>query len=77
MDKTKLALQIAQADIRKVDSELLLMRLKVASHEGVAAIVREFDALMVKRRCEVLPSHRDRRSMYAPMDKMLSTYSHK
>jgi hypothetical protein len=77
MDTTKLALQIAQADISLSERDSMLMRLKVASHVGVAKIVREFEAAMAKRRAEVLPSYRNRGSMYAPMDKMLSTFSHK
>ena len=77
MDKIKLGIQIAEADLKFIDRDFLLTRLKVASHEGVAAIVRDFEAAMVKRRAELLPSHRGRGSMYAPMDKMLSKFSHK
>jgi hypothetical protein len=77
MDKCKLQSHIVESDLKLADQNFLLLRLKVASHEGVAAIVRDFEQLMVKRRAEVLPSHRGRVGMYAPMDKMLSTYSHK
>jgi hypothetical protein len=58
MNREKLAEQIAGADIPTGDKELLILRLHVASHEGCAAIVREFEGAMTKRRKACLASHR-------------------
>jgi hypothetical protein len=58
MDKEKLIKRIRTSDIPPGDAEALIRRLKVASHEGVAAVVRDFDHAMALRRARVLPSHR-------------------
>lgn len=62
MDNTKvkqvLAKRIENADLLPDDKDLLQKRLSVASHEGIAAIVRDFDTLMFKRRQLLLQSHR-------------------
>jgi hypothetical protein len=58
MDRVKLACRIEEADIPKSVSDFLLKRLSVASHEGVAAVVRDFEVAMVQRRAEVLQSHK-------------------
>jgi hypothetical protein len=58
MDREKLAERISDSDIPSGTRELLLVRLKVASHDGCAAVVRDFEAAVTKRRCQVLPSHR-------------------
>lgn len=58
MDREKLRQRIEDADIPGEDRQNLLLRLKVASHEGCAAVVRDFEAAMVRRRKQVLQSHR-------------------
>lgn len=50
--------RIRNADLLPCDKDLLLKRLSIASHEGGAAVVRDFETLMQKRRISVLQSHR-------------------
>lgn len=50
--------RIRNADLLPGEQDLLLKRLSVASHEGVAAVVRDFETAMQKRRISVLQSHR-------------------
>lgn len=63
LQKDKLAKQIAEADLPTTERELLLRRLKVASHEGVAAVIRDFEQAMTIRRAQVSPSYRRRLGM--------------
>lgn len=58
MDREKLAQRIADSVIPKEDTEMLLKRLKVASNEGCAAVVRDFEDLMARERRKLLQSHR-------------------
>lgn len=58
MDRTRFAARIEASDLRRDIVSGLLARLKVASSEGCAAVVRDFDAAMMERRKQVLSSHR-------------------
>lgn len=58
MDRSKLAKQIEQSDLAPAEVDLLLRRLKIASSEGCAAIVRDFEQSVKLHRCKTLQSHR-------------------
>lgn len=57
-NKERLELRIRESVVDGPTQDFLLRRLKVASHEGVAAIVRDFEAAIVEVRKKVLQSHR-------------------
>lgn len=58
MDRTKLVKQIEASDLAPAETDLLLRRLKIASSEGVAAVVRDFEYSVKINRCRKLQSHR-------------------
>jgi hypothetical protein len=58
LEKKILEKRIRNADLLPDDKDLLLKRLSVASHEGIAAVVRDFEVFMQKRRISMLQSHR-------------------
>lgn len=60
MDKEKLYRSIQESDIPRTESDILLRRLKIASHEGVASVVRDFDYQIEIHRAKTLKSHRHR-----------------
>jgi hypothetical protein len=79
MDREKLAQRITDSPIPRDEADLLLRRLKVASCEGCAAVVRDFDTAMARERARVLKSHRHRglgRSP-SPMNKLMPVLSFK
>jgi len=78
--KNSLALKIIKSAIPFVDKESLCRRLEFASHEGVAAIVRDFDAAIETLRRHTLPSYRRRHEAMAhagcsPMTKPLANFA--
>jgi hypothetical protein len=58
MDRDKLAQTIRESVIALAEQDLLLRRLKIASHDGVAAVVRDYQIEVEKCRTKVLQSHR-------------------
>ncbi len=79
MDRDKLAKKIEEADLLPAVRDNLLRRLKVASHDGVASVVRDFSEAMEKRRIEVLPSYRRRiqASRMSPQNKQAFVFNAK
>lgn len=68
LQREKLAKQIEASPLDNPTRQQLISRLKVASHEGCAAVIRDFEAGMEKYRREKLPSYR-RTHPGAPMNK--------
>lgn len=70
MDKEKLEKTITGADIPRAEKDLLLRRLKVGSHEGVAHVVRDFQEAVLQKRREVCQSHRRYSQGLMPRNKL-------
>lgn len=57
-DRERLAKRIQESPLNNVETDLLLRRLSVASSEGCAKVLRDFDNQMAAYRMKVLASHR-------------------
>lgn len=77
MDKDKLMARINDADLPFAARDDLLRRLTVASHEGVAHVVRDFEGAMAERRKQVLQSHRRAHQGLAPRNKLCLVFAFK
>lgn len=62
----KLARQIEESPLNNPVREVLLLKLKVASREGFAAVLREFESEMERYRVAHLPSYRARLAACSP-----------
>jgi len=69
-NKAKLDERIKDADLSKPVIDDLRTRLSVASHEGVAKVMRDFEGAMAERRKQVLQSHRRAHQGLAPRNKL-------
>jgi hypothetical protein len=76
MDREKFRQQIEDSPLNRDLTSFLLARLKVASHEGCAAVVRDFEEAMIAYRRKVLPSHRRyfQGRMPDPMNKQMISF---
>jgi hypothetical protein len=57
-EREHLAKRIEESPLNRIQTDFLLSRLKVASAEGCAAVVRDFNNEMAAYRMKVLASHR-------------------
>jgi hypothetical protein len=73
MDREKLKRDIIESPLNKIETDMLVRRLAVASSEGCAAVVRDFDVAMAQYRQKTLASHRLRRGFVGSAFKSFQT----